>query len=123
MFNLYGITVTSVFPGLMRTGSPPHGLFKGQHDKEYKWFGILGSLPLLSVSAEYAAREIVAALKSGQAELIFPLEYKIATKLNALFPELSAKFMELINNIILPEPGTEGVAKETKTGDEVNPRK
>src|SRR6185437_486047 len=31
----YGIRVTTVSPGLMRTGSPGHALFKGQHDAEY----------------------------------------------------------------------------------------
>lgn len=118
----YGITVTSVYPGLMRTGSPPHAFYKGQHDKEYKWFGILDSLPLLSVSAEYAAREIVAALKSGQAELVFPLEYKIAAKFNALFPELTSRLMELFNTFVLPEAGNDGTAKEVKTGDEIDSR-
>src|SRR5205807_1998888 len=51
-----GIRVTTVCPGLMRTGSPPNADFKGQHRKEYAWFAISGALPLFSISAERAAR-------------------------------------------------------------------
>ncbi|HEY0192806.1 MAG TPA: SDR family oxidoreductase, partial [Kofleriaceae bacterium] len=40
-----GIYVTTVCPGLMRTGSPRHGLFKGNHQAEYAWFTIGDSLP------------------------------------------------------------------------------
>jgi short-subunit dehydrogenase len=117
----YGIIVTSVFPGLMRTGSPPNAFFKGQHNKEYKWFSIFDSLPLVTVSAETAAREIIAALKSGRAELVFPLEYKIAAKLNSLFPEASSKFMEFFNSIFLPESGSGGPNREKRKGYELSP--
>src|SRR5262249_17300153 len=47
-----GIVVTTVCPGLMRTGSPRNALFKGQHRAEYVWFSISDSLPILSMSAE-----------------------------------------------------------------------
>ena len=50
-----GILVTTVFPGLMRTGSPPNAIFKGQHRAEYAWFSISDALPLLTMSAERAA--------------------------------------------------------------------
>src|SRR5207248_11163142 len=50
-----GITVTTVCPGLMRTGSPRHALFKGQHQAEYAWFKISDSLPIVTISAEKAA--------------------------------------------------------------------
>src|SRR5919201_401355 len=41
-----GIVVTTVCPGLMRTGSPPNAYFKGQNEKEYAWFAISDALPL-----------------------------------------------------------------------------
>lgn len=50
------ILVTTVCPGLMRTGSPRNALFRGKHKREYAWFAIADSLPLLSISAESAAR-------------------------------------------------------------------
>ncbi len=35
-----GIYVTTVAPGLMRTGSHVNAMFKGQHRKEFAWFAI-----------------------------------------------------------------------------------
>ena len=46
-----GIYVTTVVPGLMRTGSPRNATFKGQHHAEYAWFSISDAMPLLSMSA------------------------------------------------------------------------
>ena len=47
-----GIRVTTVCPGLMRTGSPPNAAFKGRHREEYAWFALSDALPILSISAE-----------------------------------------------------------------------
>ena len=41
-----GVYVTTVCPGLMRTGSHWHALFKGQHRKEAAWFSLSASAPL-----------------------------------------------------------------------------
>ena len=46
----HNIVVTSVYPGLMRTGSPVNAMFKGQRPQEYAWFAISDSLPLASIS-------------------------------------------------------------------------
>src|SRR5262249_29078614 len=54
-----GILVTTVVPGLMRTGSPRNAFFKGQNEAEYAWFKIGDSIPVLTTSAERAARRIV----------------------------------------------------------------
>src|SRR6185436_20934698 len=55
----YGIRVTTVAPGLMRTGSPVNADLKGRHEAEYAWFAISDSLPGIRVSAETAARQII----------------------------------------------------------------
>lgn len=52
-----GVLVTTVSPGLMRTGSPRNASFKGRHRDEYAWFSLGDSLPGLSISAERAARQ------------------------------------------------------------------
>ena len=67
-----GIKVVTVCPGLMRTGSPRNAIFRGQHRSEYAWFSISDALPGLSISAESAARRIVAACRRGDAEVLFP---------------------------------------------------
>src|SRR5215208_741569 len=53
----YGIRVTTVTPGLMRTGSPVNAEMKGRHEAEYAWFAISDSLPGLTASAERAAQQ------------------------------------------------------------------
>ena len=51
-----GIHVTTVCPGMMRTGSPFNAWFKGRHREEFAWFAIADSLPVASIDA--AARRV-----------------------------------------------------------------
>jgi NAD(P)-dependent dehydrogenase (short-subunit alcohol dehydrogenase family) len=104
-----GITVTTICPGLMRTGSPRNATFKGQHRAEYAWFSISDALPLLSMSAERAARRIVAACKQGEAEVVLSLPAKLAAKFHGVFPGWTADMLGLINHL-LPAPGGIGTA-------------
>jgi short-subunit dehydrogenase len=83
-----GITVTTVCPGFIRTGVVDHVIVKGQHRKEFAWFSISDSLPLISTSAENVARQTIAAARRGDAELIVPLPFWLSAKLYALFPGL-----------------------------------
>ena len=108
-----GIKVTTVCPGLMRTGSPRNADFKGKHQFEYAWFSISDSLPLLTVSAENAARQVVDACKRGQAELVISVPAKIAVLLDSLFPEATSQMLAVANRL-LPEPG--GVGTERMKG-------
>jgi short-subunit dehydrogenase len=108
-----GIAVTTVCPGFIRTGVIDHAIFKGQHRKEYTWFSIADSLPLLSTSAENVARQTIAALRRGDAELIVPLPAWFSARLYALFPELSATVLGWVNRLL---PGTGGIGKEHAFG-------
>ena len=108
-----GIGVTTVCPGLMRTGSPRNADFKGQHRFEYAWFSISDALPLISVSAENAARQIVQACKRGQAELVISIPAKIAVLFDTLFPGAMAQVLATVNQL-LPEAG--GVGTERVKG-------
>lgn len=51
-----GVTATTIVPGLMRTGAHVKAQFVGDAPKDYAWFAPGASPPLLSVSAERAAR-------------------------------------------------------------------
>ena len=108
-----GIFVTTVCPGLMRTGSPRNADFKGKHRFEYAWFSISDALPLLTVSAENAARQVVAACRQGRAELVISIPAKVAVTFDALFPELTSQMLALTNRF-LPAPG--GVGTERMKG-------
>ena len=98
-----GILVTTVCPGLMRTGSPRNAEFKGKHRAEYAWFSISDSLPFLSMNAERAASQIIDATKEGRAELTISLPAKIAVLSDALFPEFTAGMLSIVNDFALPE--------------------
>lgn len=109
------IYVTTVCPGLMRTGSPVNATFKGQNEKEYAWFSISDSLPFTSVSAETAAAQIVEAIQDGRAELIISPQAKLAAKFNALFPELTSH-ISVFANKYLPLAG--GIGEKSALGSQ-----
>ena len=99
----YGIRVTTVAPGLMRTGSPINADVKGQHQAEYAWFAISDSLPGLSVAAENAARQILDACRHGDPELTISLPAKAAIIANHLAPGAVARALMVVNRF-LPGP-------------------
>lgn len=103
------IFVTTVCPGLMRTGSHINAIFKGKNELEFALFSLMDALPLTSISAERAAQQIVEAAASGDAELIITMQAKLAAKANALFPETVAQVMNLVNRI-LPSAGGIGTS-------------
>lgn len=107
-----GIHVLTVVPGLMRTGSYLKAEFKGQADREFAWFGILGNLPGFSVSADYAARSIRRALEQGRRVCTISLPAKIMTASEALAPETMRTIMETINRYLLPDANGSGSARE-----------
>lgn len=107
------VYVTTVCPGLMRTGSPRNALFKGNNEAEYAWFSISDAMPLISMSARRAARQIVDATARGDAELVLSVPAKVATLAHGLFPETTVDVLGLINRF-LPAPG--GIGKDVRTG-------
>jgi short-subunit dehydrogenase len=98
------IVVTTVCPGLMRTGSPPNASVKGQQAHEYSWFAVASSLPILTTSAERAATQIIGACRRGDAELVITLPAKLAVMVRTLAPELFSDAMSLVQRA-LPGPG------------------
>ena len=104
----FGIRVTTVSPGLMRTGSPLNADFKGQHELEYTWFAISDSIPGLTISAERAAAQIIEACRYGDPELTITLPAKIAARLNQLAPATVAHALALANEALPKATGTEG---------------
>ncbi|HET7564440.1 MAG TPA: SDR family oxidoreductase [Gemmatimonadaceae bacterium] len=105
------VFVTTVCPGLLRTGSPRNAFFKGYHRAEYTWFSISDSLPILSMGAPRAARQIVAACRRGDAELVLPTMAKVWVTAHALFPGLVTDLLGSLERT-LPQPGGIGSARE-----------
>lgn len=109
------IHVTTVCPGLMRTGSPRNAFFKGDNEAEYAWFSISDALPVISMNAKRAARQIVNACVRGDAEIVLSVPAKLAVKTHALLPGITTDFLALVNRV-LPSTNNLNEAKELRTG-------
>src|SRR5881398_1965664 len=100
------IHVTTVAPGMMRTGSHVNARFKGKHDMEFAWFAASAGAPLISMNADRAARKILAACCRGQPSLTLTFAARAAIVGNALAPNLTGYLMKFANRL-LPGPGGE----------------
>jgi len=98
-----GIRVTTIIPGLMRTGSHLNALFKGQQAEEFTWFSLGATLPLISMDAERAARQIVEATQRGEAECILSLPAQGLARFHGLFPGITSELSALVNAALLPD--------------------
>jgi NAD(P)-dependent dehydrogenase (short-subunit alcohol dehydrogenase family) len=110
-----GIQVTTICPGLMRTGSPRHAFFKGRYRAEYAWFSISDSLPLVSMDAPRAARQIVDALRWGEAGRVLGVPAKLGATAHALFPGMTTALLALVNRAL---PDADGNAPPIPTEGE-----
>jgi short-subunit dehydrogenase len=109
-----GVFITTVIPGLMRTGSPPNATFAGQTKKEYAIFALSDATPLTSVSVEHAARVIVDGAERGAQRVIVSWQAKFALLARGLSPELVVRVMTL-SGFALPRAGAK---PEHRTGSE-----
>lgn len=97
------IYVTTVIPGLMRTGSPYHAKFKGPHRAEFAWFIAGDSMPLVSINAERAAAKVIEAAREGRASLYITPQARLVAILNELMPGVTASLAGLANRL-MPRP-------------------
>jgi NAD(P)-dependent dehydrogenase (short-subunit alcohol dehydrogenase family) len=117
----YGIRVTTVCPGLMRTGSAVNALIKGQHDAEFAWFGTLSSMPIVSINATRAARKIVEAARRGAPHLTITPQARMAAILDRLMPNTFGRAMMMAASVLPRPAGLSG--DEAWPGREARPAK
>jgi NAD(P)-dependent dehydrogenase (short-subunit alcohol dehydrogenase family) len=98
-----GIVVTTICPGLMRTGSPRHAQVKGQRRAEYAWFKLSDSLPGASMSAKRAAKRIIGAATRGEADVVLSLPAKVLAALYGVAPSLVEAILARVTRL-LPRP-------------------
>jgi short-subunit dehydrogenase len=110
----YGVVVTTVVPGLMRTGSPPQATFAGQPKKEYAMFAPSDALPFTSVSVREAANAVLDACQNGEAERVISVQAKLAIALYAFAPRFVIGFLAAFTRL-LPDSGG---SKEHRYGHE-----
>jgi short-subunit dehydrogenase len=111
------VKVTTVYPGLMRTGSPLNIDVKGQTKKEYSWFKISDSLPIISMNAEKAAAKIIKAIGKGKKTLKLTFPARLAISLHGLYPSLNITLFELVERLLpdFKESNETGIGHENQT--------
>ena len=110
----HGIHVTTVCPGLMRTGSPTHARFKGRREAEHAWFTLGDSLPYVSIASDAAAKQIVEACREGRAELILTGRAKLLARLQGVAPGVLQALLVVANAFLPRANGDDGTVSEGK---------
>jgi short-subunit dehydrogenase len=110
-----GIRVTTVNPGLMRTGSHVQARFTGQKEKEFRWFALGATAPLVAASTTHAANKIFNATVSGRAEITITPQAWLAARAVGLAPAATQILASYVNEYLLPAPSA------SQTGEESHP--
>lgn len=116
-----GISVTSIVPGLTRTGSYLNATYSGDaagREIEYRLFAPLSSLPLLTGSAEAAARAYVSAVRRGDAEVLYPPIYGLVARLHGIAPATTMWAMGIADRLV----ARSGDDTETVRGSDIDPK-
>jgi len=114
-----GIRITTICPGLMRTGSHRNALFTGDASREYQWFSLAANLPGASASARHAARKIANGIAAGCAEITITPQALIAARFGNLSPE-AKRIAMMAMHMALPDPM--GGQNTPHRGEEVRER-
>jgi hypothetical protein len=93
-------------------------LFRGQREKEFTWFSLSASLPLISMDATRAARRIVSAMRSRQSEVILTPVAQLAARGAAVFPGLTARVLHAFSAML---PNDADKSEELARGEELRP--
>lgn len=102
------IHITTVYPGLMRTGSHHNIDVLGDKQKEFGWFSIAGNNPLISVNAEKAASKIIDTIVYRKSSLIISLPANILAKIKGIFPAFTLEATALVNYALPSPTGEQG---------------
>ncbi len=105
-----GIRVTTVVPGLMRTGSHLNSYAKGSNRLEFTLFSLLATLPMSSLDARAAARQIVAATRRGDAEIVLGWQAQLLARLHGVLPGTTADVLSLVNRLLPSAQGPQASA-------------
>jgi NAD(P)-dependent dehydrogenase (short-subunit alcohol dehydrogenase family) len=112
-----GVHVTTIAPGLMRTGSFFNAEFRGRQTEEYVLFSLGSSLPVIKIDAKRAADQIVAATKRREAERVLSIPAQLLAKVHGVFPAATVGALGLANRILLPSAD---VRTERRSGDVID---
>ena len=114
-----GIRVTTVCPGLLRSGGEMHAKFVGDVEKEKVWFNLGAKTPVIAADVHHAANRIFNAVDRGQAEMTITPQAWLAARVFGMAPNVSQGVAALVNRFALPAPLPGGAAEEAGRDEEM----
>jgi short-subunit dehydrogenase len=116
-----GIVVTTVTPGLMRTGSYVNVRLRGDHSDEFRWFAAMSATPLTSMQTRRAAARIIRASREGRAAITPGWQARAAQITAAVAPNSFAAINSVVDRTLLPGPKADSDADTARVAAEVDP--
>ncbi|MFF3418174.1 SDR family NAD(P)-dependent oxidoreductase [Streptomyces sp. NPDC002698] len=104
------LSVTTVHPGLMRTGSHLQAEFGGRSSREFAWFSALSGTPVLSMDADRAAERIVRALEKRRTRLVLTPAARAAAVAHGVAPATVTRLSGLAARLLPAPPAAHGGA-------------
>lgn len=95
-----GVSVTAVYPGLMRTGSHLQAEFGGSHSKEFGWFSAVAGAPLVSMNAQRAAERIVKAVLRRRTRLVLTPLARAADLAHGMAPAVTTRLNGVVARML-----------------------
>lgn len=95
-----GVSVTAVYPGLMRTGSHLQAEFGGARSKEFGWFSTVAGAPLVSMNAQRAAERIVKAVVRRRTRLVLTPLARAADLAHGLAPAATTRLNGVVARLL-----------------------
>ncbi|WP_327411132.1 SDR family NAD(P)-dependent oxidoreductase [Streptomyces sp. NBC_01281] len=108
-----GLSVTTVHPGLMRTGSHLQAEFGGRSSKEFAWFSALSGAPVISMDAERAAERIVQALEKRRTRVVLTPAARVASVAHGVAPVAVTRLSGLAARLLPRSPSTDGTVSDS----------
>jgi short-subunit dehydrogenase len=97
------VSVTTVHPGLMRTGSHLQAEFGGRSSEEFAWFSALAGAPVISMDAERAAERIVRAVERRRTRLVLTPAARAASVAHGLAPATVTRISGVVARLLPSE--------------------
>jgi NAD(P)-dependent dehydrogenase (short-subunit alcohol dehydrogenase family) len=112
-----GISVLTVAPGLMRTGSHRSVKVRGWHAAEARWFALAAATPVTSMNVDRAAATIVEASRQRRARVTLGVQARVAEIVHALTPETAATVASMVARAL---PGAAGGSAEAVSSRDID---
>ncbi len=113
-----GVSVTAVYPGLMRTGSHLRARFDGEQRAEYGWFSTLAGTPLVSMNAPRAAERIVRATVRRRARLVLTPAARAADLAHGIAPATTTRLSGVAARLL---PAAPAHRRGQREGEDIDP--